>query len=86
MPYYKPEIPQFVPWDSKWRQIPEFPSYWLSNRGQVFNMKRGHLIALYLNTNGIICVSLFNDKRRTSRSVPKLVREIFGAERQWPMM
>ena len=76
---------QGVPWDSEWIELPGFPGYWLSQYGQVFNLKRGALVSQYRNQHGVLSVRLYGRltsevARGHSRSVPKLVRETFGRE------
>lgn len=71
-----------VPWDSRWKQIPGFPNYWVSNYGQVFNMKRRRLMALQSNQDGVITVNLWgklgSEHAKTyNRGVDKMVRELF---------
>jgi hypothetical protein len=68
-----------VPWDSRWRQIIGFSSYWISQYGQVFNMIRGELVRPYINNHGIKCVHMYDTRtghqRGTSRSLRKLVEK-----------
>jgi hypothetical protein len=67
-----------VPEDSEWRQIAEFPDYWVSNYLDVINLKTGHLMATYKNQRGIVCARMFRAHKGYTRSVVKLRREAFG--------
>ena len=74
-----------VPWDSRWRQITGFPNYWISQYGQVFNMKRLALVSLHYNQHGVLSVRMYaalrHDKSRGYfRSVPKLVKETWNID------
>jgi hypothetical protein len=66
-----------VPWDSRWKEIPEFPTYWISQYGQVFSMRQRELINPYHNAAGYPSVKMYN-LTGFYRGVPKLVREIHG--------
>lgn len=76
------KAPQRVPEDSRWRPVKGFPNYWISQYGQIFNMKRLHLMARYHNTKGYLCVRMYlkdiNGSRGRSRVITKLMRE------NWP--
>lgn len=77
---------QKVPWDSRWREIPGFPGYWLSQYGQVFNMKRGSLVSPYYNQHHVMSVRMYSatlyqgQSRGYSRSVAKLIRELHNVD------
>lgn len=77
IPHGRPEE-----WDSpQWRQIPLFPDYWISEHGRVFNMKTGKISRVWFDSKGYAAVSLshnkFDGKLWTTRSIPRLIREIF---------
>lgn len=78
------ESPPVVPWDSRWREIPNFGGYYLSQYGQVFNLKRQQLVAIYRNTRDLKCVRMYQKSahgaRGVSRSIDKLLREVFPRE------
>lgn len=72
-----------VPSDSRWKQIPEFPNYWVSQYGQVFNMKRHSLMSLHYNQHHVLSVRLYGTLNHTGsrgyfRSVAKLVQRLHG--------
>jgi hypothetical protein len=74
MIFYKyPPRKAEVPEDSRWKQIPDFPTYWISNHGQVFNMHRGTLLNPYYNNHRVKCVGLYRNRRVLGRSLPKLM-------------
>jgi hypothetical protein len=67
-----------VPQDSQWREIPNFPTYWVSQYGQVFSMRQQKLLTLYPNSNGYLTAYMFGANRKIAgRGVPKLVRLAF---------
>ena len=78
------ERPPKVPWDSRWREIPGFTGYYLSQYGQVFNLKRQQLVAIYYNTRNLKCVRMYQKSaygaRGVSRGIDKLLREVFPRE------
>lgn len=84
--YYKPKPDKSVPWDSRWKQIADFPSYWVSNHNQVFNMRRGEVLSTFVNQKGILCVRLYHQRfggsHGTTRAVDKLRRIAFEEREQ----
>lgn len=62
---------------TRWRQIEEFPNYWVSDTGKIFSMKNKRLKKL-INERGHIRVNLSKDAKHTRRSVEKLRKEAFG--------
>ena len=73
-----------VPWDSRWRKIPAFPGYYMSQYGAVFNMNRKKLVQPYRNSRGSRCIRIYRKDAQGwtgySRLVAKLLREIFPRE------
>ena len=67
-----------VPWDSRWRPLTDFDAYWISNYGQVFNMRRGELVRPFINNHGVRCIHIYNGSRGTSRSLRKLTEKHWG--------
>jgi hypothetical protein len=73
------ETDDFVtPWTTKWKEIPGFPGYWVSDNDLVFSMRNLKLLALYRNTKHMLCVSIYQDGKRKSRTVGVLRRRAFG--------
>lgn len=68
-----------VPEDSKWKEIKDFPTYWVNQYGQVFSMRQRKLVPVNRNMKGYPSVRLFNYGVHY-RGVPKLVREAFSKE------
>lgn len=58
--------------DSRWKQIDEFPNYWVSNCGQVFNMKHARLSSQHWNGYAYY-VQLHKPGLVGNRAVVKLV-------------
>ena len=61
----------------RWREIPSFPFYVVSDRGQVRNQGTGHFLAILVNQGGVAYVSITRSGQQYSRSVAKLVAEAF---------
>jgi hypothetical protein len=61
----------------KWKPIPKFPGYSVSNHGRIMAEKTGRLLALSDNQYGVQCVGLMLDGEQRHRSVPKLVATAF---------
>ena len=60
-----------------WKQIPEAVKYELSNFGQVRNVKTGRILKLH-HIGRTPIVTLMDAGFRITRSVPKLVDQLFG--------
>lgn len=69
-----------VPWDSRWKEIPGFSNYYVSQYGQIFNMQLMRLMHLFISNKGIRCVRMSQGKRRATRSIAALVRRHFEQE------
>lgn len=77
-------MPDRVPEDSQWREIPMFPNYYISQYGDVFNMKRGSMVSWHLNQHSVRSVRMYSHlagtvSRGYMRSTAKLVREVWPA-------
>jgi hypothetical protein len=70
-----------VPWDSEWRQIPDFPMYWINQYGQFFNMKRKQLIKSHIQS-GYEYVFLFALKNGRVLSHHRATDKVFKTV--WP--
>ena len=66
-----------VPWDSTWRQVPGFPGYWISQYGQVFNMRSGIVLAEWSNRWYGSYVTLRRDGKPYSRKVQSLYEIVY---------
>ena len=65
-----------VPWNSRWRIIPEFPNYYISQHGDVFNMQFSRLKSTFPNPYGVPIVSLSKANKTYIRTIRKLLSEI----------
>lgn len=70
-----------VSWNTRWKEIPGFPNYWVSNTNKIFNMNRRHLLSLYLNQHKTLCVRLYRNGKGKTRAVDKLRRVAFAEEK-----
>lgn len=66
-------------WDKeRWRQMLDFPNYWLSDYGRVINLKTGQMISV-ITRNGGRYVKLYSAYKTTmvTRAINTLMRRIF---------
>jgi hypothetical protein len=62
----------------KWRVVDDFPSYWVSDQGQVYNWVTSHVLTRSSKNNGHLSVELMVDKGKTvTKTVGRLVAEAF---------
>jgi hypothetical protein len=61
----------------KWRTIPDFPAYVISNKGRVANRQRGTIKAI---SDGIVRLSA--EGWTASRSHRRLMREVWPSKKQ----
>ena len=61
----------------QWKQIEDYPNYWISDLGNVFNRKLDCPMKVMTNERGYIRVALRNDKGRKKFFVHRLVLEAF---------
>lgn len=57
----------------EWREIPEFPGYYVSDLGQVIGVRSKKSLTRSYIQNGIPTVGLIRDSKQYRRSVPLLV-------------
>jgi len=57
----------------KWRQLPEFPEYWISDTARVFNSTQ-KTTAVPFSQNGVAYFTLYKNKKSYKRSVNTLER------------
>lgn len=60
-----------------WEPIPDFPSYEVSNMGNVMNVVREKLVKPQINPQGVLYVPLYHNRRKTTRAVRALVANAF---------
>lgn len=58
--------------EPKWKQIEDFPDYWVSDTGKVFNLKRRYFMNTNINGN-FEYVSLTRDGKTSTFGIKKLV-------------
>lgn len=65
--------------EEEWRTIPEFPTYSVSNLGNIFNTRDGHPMRNSRTQHGHVKITLVSewDGARHTRSVAQLVAEAF---------
>lgn len=61
----------------KWHKIPGFENYSINRKGQVRNDKRNHIMALRVNKDGVVHVSLSKDGRQYVRGIALLVAKTY---------
>lgn len=61
-----------------WKTIPGFDNFEICEGGQVRNCKTLKPKQLTPNKHGQLCVSLYQGGKRSTRSVSKIVDEVFG--------
>jgi hypothetical protein len=75
-----------VPWDSRWREIPTFGGYYLSQYGQVFSMKRMLLVAICKDSRGKDAVRMYQKSAHGARGVTvrieKLLKTVYPREKR----
>jgi hypothetical protein len=70
---------QFIPWDTKWKVVPGFHTYFVSNHGQVFDMSRLIIVEQFLDPDFTIVVNLKNKNNGWyTESVDRLRQQAFG--------
>jgi len=67
--------------NSQWKQILEFPEYWISDKGEVFNLALGKKIPARRKADGCIYVSLQKSFTKNARRFPIRVRHLM--ENYW---
>lgn len=65
--------------NERWKEIPSFPGYSVSNHGRIRADKSGKILALNENQYGLVQVGLMRDGVQYHRSVPLLVAKAFLA-------
>ena len=61
----------------KWKEIPGFPGYWVSDTGRVFSMKTKQILRSWLvDTKNY--VTLYRNKKNNTRGVSELRERAFG--------
>lgn len=63
--------------DEVWRVVDEFPSYLVSDHGQVMNKETGRIIRPSVTTKGTVKIGLIGGDQQQTRSLAKLVAEAF---------
>lgn len=63
--------------EEKWNIIEEFPSYKVSNYGDILNTSTGKLMKQSVNTSGVLKVGLVMGGKQYARSVKILVADAF---------
>ena len=63
--------------NERWKHIPGFPNYSVSNTGLIRSEKSGRILSLYENQFGVLCVGMMKDGEQKHRSVPLLVASAF---------
>lgn len=63
-----------------WEELEEFPNFFVSNFGEVMNVKTRKYRKTVVNQRGILMVTLPNEDKMTTRSVAVLVASIFVPE------
>lgn len=61
----------------RWKIIPEFPNYEVSDQGRIQNRRSERMMALNMNQTGVVFVGMFRESGQFFRSVPKLVAQAF---------
>lgn len=61
----------------RWKPIPEFPNYEVSDYGGIRRATSGRLLMQNPNQSGLMCVGLVRGGKQFHRSVPKLVARAF---------
>lgn len=62
--------------DEIWKTIEEFPNYAISNKGEVINKKTKRILK-QSNVGGYLKVSLFDNEKKTIKSIHKLLANTF---------
>jgi hypothetical protein len=60
----------------EWRQIDEFPDYWISDHGHIVDMNEERVIRPYTNGEGLKCVRLKKSHSPHSRGFPRGVDKL----------
>lgn len=64
--------------EARWRTIPEFPRYEVSDRGEIYNTRTRQMMRTSLNTHGHVKINLADEVgERHTRSVALLVAQAF---------
>lgn len=61
----------------EWRKIKEFPTYSVSDLGQVRNDKRNNLLNVYVTRSGYVMVGLWRDGKHFRKNIHRLIAEAF---------
>lgn len=77
---------EVVPNDSKWRSIPFVPGYYINQYGHVFDLTCKQVVKPQMKNYNLPCVRLhthgYSTTHYQTRSVPKLMREIYNMKRE----
>lgn len=69
-----------TPQEEQWREIRDFPGYFVSDLGQFMNQATGGLLSKVIKPNGLVFVGLMKNCVQYKRSVPLLVAEAFVSQ------
>lgn len=61
----------------KWKPIPKFPGYSVSNFGRVRSDNFDRILSPFVNQYGVQCIGMMRDREQRHRSVPRLVANAF---------
>ena len=66
-----------TPKGRKWRVVAEFPSYEVSDHGEVRNIKRGNILKPRIDKNGYYTISFKIKEKTVNRTVHRMVAKAF---------
>lgn len=72
--------------EKQFRIIPSFPKYLISNTGTIINIRKGTIRKQRKNHNGYMTVGMFQNKKRTTKLVHRLMCEAFYGEQGYPQV
>lgn len=61
----------------KWKTIPNYPNYKVSNEGNVLNIKKNKLMSATLNKKGYLVVKLSINNKAKQFKIHRLVAQLF---------
>ena len=65
--------------DAQWKQIPDFPDYWVSDDGRVINLKTKHVLTAKQRPGfNFRVVRLNKDNKQYERSIHALQQKVFN--------
>ena len=65
-----------LPEDEEFKEIPSFPTYFITKEGEIFSTKSGKYLSIHIR-EGYYCTSMYKDNKHCERFIHKLIAEVY---------